>query len=144
MKIKYFCLISLIAWIILLSWCSAPKENILTPKISSGGNQIDFSLPELSWDYADIVPSNLSNIVSGDLSDLVPENLSWTVNIVKWYAKSYYNDELSWYVWLAKEWLSWVVQNIKNQYNEWIEKLSDSVSDNISKAVSDKLNTLKF
>lgn len=76
--------------------------------------------------------------------DLVPDSLSWARNDAKGYANKYYEDTLQDYVGVAKEWLSWVKENLKWYYNEWVDEINRMVNEKVNNAISWELNKFKI
>ena len=86
-----------------------------------------------SWDFPKI-----------NTDDLIPENVSWVREDAKLYANKYYEDNLQWYIDIAKEWLSWTVQELKWYYNSWVDQLNWTISDKVSEVISWELNKFKI
>ena len=93
----------------------------------------DFKALFGSWKNSNIVPK-----------DIIPESLSWSWENVKWYAGKYYNDTMGDYVDKAKDSLSWVVKNLKDYYNSWVDQITNTISDKVTWAISGELNKIKL
>jgi hypothetical protein len=76
--------------------------------------------------------------------DLVPDSLSWVLNDTKWQASIIYENNLKWYVDIAKKWLSWAAQELKWYYNSWVDELNWIITDKVNQAISWELNKFKI
>lgn len=105
-------------------------------------NFMDVDNPNAKDDLMNIIWSwNIPNV---NTDELIPESLSWARGSAKWYANQYYEDMLSGYVNIAKEWLSWASETLKWYYNNGVDELNKMVSDKVNSAISWELNKFKI
>ena len=126
-----------IVWIpcmLLLAWCDfmVPQDN--------WGNAFSWV-----WDTIDQIKWSLTWVkINTEMLSWTIKDDSWVRSTVKWYAQEYYDDSLSEYVDKAKQELSWTMNNLKNQYNSWVDSLTNTINDAISGSITQKMNILKM
>lgn len=101
------------------------------------------SIPDTS-DLTEWVNSMIKNIdIKWINSGSIQNGLSGTIDDAKWFAEQYYNDVLKDYVDKTKEGVSWAVENVKTYYNQWIDDLWDTITNEVNTKIVEWLDKIK-
>ena len=95
-------------------------------------------------DLKDWVNSVMQNIdIKRINSGVIQNSLSWKMNEAKWFAEQYYNDVLKDYVDKTKEWISGAAENAKWYYNQWVDNLWNTITNEINTKIVEWLDKIK-
>ena len=127
---KNFVTFGLLSIVLILSWCNW-EHNFMDIDNLNAEEDLKYYI----WKW---------KILKLNSDDFVPDSLSWVRKDAKWQAGIIYENNLKWYVDIAKEWLSWAVQELKWYYNSWVDELNWVITDKVNEVISQEMNKFKI